>query len=438
MKHLIEEIKNVSPVSIEGEVVEVYGDVVKAKIPKASPMDLVYIISQNLKNKPIIAQVISCSNNLFSLTPLSNDAYITQGDKVKYIGEENGIYLSSNLLGTVITPLGEVIERVSPIKLKTKCTPLLSKTEASPPPPLSRKSVCSPFKTGIKAIDTLLTVGIGSRIAVLAEPGVGKSTLLAMIAKHSEADVNVIALIGERGREVKDFLNETLLTETRQKTICVVSTSDSAPSLRIKAASTAMRIAEYFRDNGLSVLLEIDSLTRLVRAYREIGLLSGELPVRKGYPPSAFSALPKLIERAGPSSKGSITSFYTVLTSSDIDEDPMGEEIISLTDGHFTLSEELARNGHFPAIDILKSLSRLQKVGGKELNNLASSLKKHLSILKEKKESLLFGVKPTEELKIAMEAEKEILEFLKQKEDEHFSFKESEKKLSEIINKYPM
>ncbi|KVO23409.1 type III secretion apparatus H+-transporting two-sector ATPase [Burkholderia ubonensis] len=274
--------------------------------------------------------------------------------RVLPLGSVHSVQVGDALLGRVVDGLGQPIDgTASPPMLESR------PTMVAPPDPMSRPLIRTVLNTGIRAIDGLLTIGHGQRVGIFAPAGAGKSTLLGMIAQGARDCVSVIALIGERGREVREFLDKTLTPEQRTRTVVVVATSDRPSMERIKAAYTATAIAEYFRDTGRPVLLLMDSLTRFARALRETGLAAGEPAVRRGFPPSVFTALPALVERAGPAAKGSITAFYTVLLEDPDIPDPIGEEVRSLLDGHIILSQKLAGTGHYPAIDVRHSVSRL-------------------------------------------------------------------------------
>jgi FliI/YscN family ATPase len=411
-------LSQVSPVKFTGRVTEVCGPMIQAKLFGVSVGDLVEI-SLRRKNQPQqqeqrrLAQVIGYRGECVSLSPFGPTTDVLPGAKVSSSGRPAETHLGEHLLGAVVDGLGRMLQAGenslprSPGQITTLSAP--------PPEALSRQPICEVFQTGIRAIDAFCTLGRGQRIALFAEPGVGKSTLISSIAAASSADVNVIGLIGERGRELAEFAAWALPPEVRRKTVIVASTSDEPPVTRAAAASTATRIAEYFRDQGLHVLLEIDSLTRLFRAMREIGLAAGEVPVRRGYPPSVFSRLPELIERAGTARRGSITAIYTVLLSSDLDEDPMVEEVKGLTDGHLLLKRAIAESGRYPAIDILSSISRLASRLLSPENSLhASQIRSALSALQSEKELLLLSGSSSERLRTLGKAEDLINAFLAQ------------------------
>ena len=259
------------------------------------------------------------------------------------------------LRGCVLDGIGRIQENGQPTPVLQECYPIY----ANPPEPLSRQRVSQPLSLGIRSLDGIITCGIGQRMGIFAGAGVGKSSLLGMLITHADVDIYVIALIGERGREVREFIEESLGHQGMKKSVLVVATSDRPAIERLKAAYVATAVAEYFRDQGKNVLLLMDSLTRFARAQREIGLAAGEAPARRGFPPSVFSELPKLVERAGNSAVGSITAFYTILVEGDDMSDPIADEVRSLLDGHIMLSRDLAAANHYPAIDVLASLSRI-------------------------------------------------------------------------------
>lgn len=305
-------------------------------------------------NQPISAEVIGFKGESVLLMPLGEMTGIGPGSKVVATGQQLSVDVGDALLGRVIDGLGNPLDgRPNPLTKK--------KYPASntPPNPLLRDRIAEPLSLGVKAIDGLLTVGKGQRIGIFAGTGVGKSTLMGMIAKNTSADVNVIALVGERGREVREFIEKDLQAEGLERSVLVVATSDKPAMVRVKAAQMATAIAEYFRDQGMDVLLMMDSVTRFSMAQREIGLAAGEPPVTRGYTPSVFAMLPKLLERAGNSDKGSITGLYTVLVDGDDFNEPISDAARGILDGHILLSRKLAGLGHYPAIDVLNSISRV-------------------------------------------------------------------------------
>ena len=441
MNNAIKDILDVVPFTVKGRITEVRGPSLKAQVPNAAIGDLVKISLVNQRaraEKYIVAEVVGFTNDDTILSPFGPTTGIAPGAVVTVLYEPPSIALGPSLLGSVLDSLGKPYSnpKFSSSAINTNFCDLpycRGSIDNECPAPLSRAPISQVFPTGIRAIDGLLTMGKGQRLGIFAEPGVGKSTLLGMIARHSAADVNVIGLIGERGREVREFIENTLDEETRKKTVVVVSTSDESAMNRATAAQTATRIAEYFRDNGKEVLLQIDSLTRLFRAYREVGLAAGELPVRHGYPPSAFAKLPRLIERAGTSAIGSITAFYTILLTADLDEDPMVEEVRGLTDGHLVLSRAIAEQNHYPAIDVTASLSRLQnQVLDEQSLKVASNIRADLARIAKDRDLVALGATSSPEFTSALAKEDVINAFLRQNTNEYSSFEETKEKLRSL------
>jgi len=344
-----------SPIRMYGRVSQVIGLTVESLGPASKIGDVCHIYPLD-KKKPVKAEVVGFKNNKVLLMPLGELGAIGPGCDVVNTGMPLKIKVGLPLLGRVLNGLGEPLDELMlPPGLQYYSTNQL------PPNPLSRPRITEPISLGVRAIDSLLTVGKGQRVGIFAGSGVGKSTLLGMIARNTSADVNVIALIGERGREVKDFLERDLGEEGLKKSIIVVATSDQPALVRIKGAIIATSIAEYFRDKGLNVNLMMDSVTRFAMAQREVGLAIGEPPATKGYTPSVFAMLPRLLERSGTNQHGTITALYTVLVDSDDMNEPIADAVRGILDGHIVLDRKLAHKGHFPAIDILASVSRVMK-----------------------------------------------------------------------------
>ncbi|MBX3621600.1 MAG: type III secretion system ATPase SctN [Rhizobacter sp.] len=342
----------VTPVGIRGRVTKAVGMLVHASGVQAHVGELCELTTAG--EPPLLAEVVGFAGSTAILTPLGPLNGVSALTEVIPSGRGHVCPVGDGLLGRVLDALGEPIDGRGPLEAHTRLP-----VQREPLHPLQRRLIERPLATGIRAIDGLLTLGEGQRVGVFAPPGIGKSTLLGMLARGSTADVNVIALIGERGREVKEFLEYNLGAAGLARTVMVVSTSDRPPMERIKSAYVATTIAEHFRDQGKRVLLVMDSLTRFARAQREIGLASGEPPTRRSYPPSIFSMLPQLLERAGMGRSGSITAVYSVLTEGDEENDPIAEEVRAILDGHIVLSRKLAAANHYPAIDVLASVSRV-------------------------------------------------------------------------------
>lgn len=425
-ENLEQAFSQVRPVVSRGWVTEVCGPVVRACLNGAAVGDMVEIrlgrrlpgsktLCARAERSTLAAQVVGFDARTAVLSPLGPSTGLFCGAEVELCSSAPRLRVGAALLGCVLDSGGRVIGGAGNTGRGASFSAALLDLNCAPPAPLERKGIDTPFATGIRAIDAFVTLGRGQRLAVFAEPGVGKSTLVSMIARYSEADVNVIGLIGERGREVGDFVERALSEEGRARTVVVASTSAEPPACRINAALCATRIAEYFRDQGKDVLLQIDSLTRLVRAYREVGLAAGEVPVRRGYPPSVFSSLPSLIERAGSAARGSITALYTVLLSSDIDEDPMVEEIRGLTDGHLMLSRKAAEQGRYPAVDIVRSISRVAAaVLPPDGLRAAAALRAFAARAEEQREILQLSAGTSEEAAKVLAGEEKLNTFLAQ------------------------
>jgi type III secretion protein N (ATPase) len=367
----------VTPVAMRGRVNRAVGMLIDATGIQAHVGELCELTTPG--EPPLLAEVVGFANHTALLTPLGATTGISALTEVIPSGRGHVCPVGAGLLGRVLNALGQPMDDRGPLDVHAHAP-----VHREPLNPLLRQMVDRPLATGIRAIDGLLTLGEGQRIGVFSPPGVGKSTLLGMLARGSTADVNVVALIGERGREVKEFIEHNLGAEGRAKTVMVVSTSDRPPMERIKSAYVATTIAEHFRDQGARVLLLVDSLTRFARAQREIGLACGEPPTRRSYPPSIFSMLPQLLERAGPGQTGSITAIYSVLTEGDEENDPIAEEVRSILDGHIVLSRKLAAANQYPAIDVLASVSRVMpRVASDAHRGAASRLRSLLAKYQE-------------------------------------------------------
>ena len=410
----IDRVKSAPIISYEGEVVKIVGLTIEAKGVKASVGEICNIIS--LSGDILKAEVVGFRDGLIILMPLGEVIGIAPGCKVIANNEIFNIKCSDELLGRVIDGIG------TPIDGKGNISGEKRSIYNTPPNPMQRRRIKDIMPTGIKAIDGCNTVGKGQRIGLFAGSGVGKSTTMGMIARSAKADINVICLVGERGREVLDFLEKDLGEEGLKRSVIICSTSDKSPLIRVKGALTATTIAEYFRDKGKDVILMMDSVTRFAMAKREIGLAIGEPPAQKGYTPSVFAELPKLMERAGTSEKGSITAFYTVLVDNDNFNEPIADATRGILDGHIVLSRELAHKNHYPAIDVSSSVSRLMnEICDKEHKELAAKLRDVLAVYKEAEDLINIGAYEygtSEKIDYAINCIDKINDFLKQSTEE--------------------
>ena len=342
------------------------------------------------------------------------------------------VKVGKSLLGRVLDGLGNPIDGKGPLLAETEYP-----IQSPPPPPLSRRRICEPVSVGIRAVDGLMTLGKGQRMAILAGSGVGKSTMMGMIARNTSADINVIALIGERGREVLDFIERDLGEEGLKKSVVVVSTSDQPALLRIKGANAATAVAEYFRDQGMDVMLMMDSLTRVAMAQREVGLTIGEPPATRGYPPSVFAMMPKLLERSGTGEKGSITGLYAVLVDGDDMNEPVADNVRSIVDGHVVLSRRLAAQNHYPPIDILSSLSRvMNEVVDAEHLKAAQRLRSLQATYQEAEDLINIGAYSAgsnPEIDRAIEKNTGIREFLRQGVMDKVSFADTVARMKQLV-----
>lgn len=345
-------------VHIRGRVVQVTGTIIRAVIPSVKIGEICFLHSPG-HDTDMKAEVVGFSQGSALLMPMGDMQGISSDTEVIPTGQVHLVPVGNSLLGRVVDGLGDPIDTAmrGPLQV-SRYYPVIT----GAPDPLQRRLITHPLSTGIRVLDGLLTVGEGQRMGVFAAAGGGKSTLMAMLVKGADVDVTVVALIGERGREVREFLEHELGDEGRRKAVIVCATSDKSSMERSKAAYVATAIAEYFRDQGKRVLFLMDSVTRFARAQREIGLAAGEPPTRRGFPPSVFATLPRLMERVGMGSKGSITALYTVLVEGDDMTEPIADETRSILDGHIILSRKLASANHYPAIDVLASVSRVMNM----------------------------------------------------------------------------
>ena len=383
-ENVINKINSIPKITFEGKVSKVIGLTVEVEGIKAFVGELCII--HNNMGAEIKCEVVGFKEDCVILMPLGELVGVSPGCKVIGKGVPLNVRCSDELLGKILDGLGHPIDGEAILDGENYSL------SNEPPDPMKRPRITNIMPTGVRAIDGFLTCGEGQRIGIFAGSGVGKSTTLGMMARTAEADVNVIALIGERGREVLDFIERDLGEEGMKKSVVVCATSDKSPLVRLKGALTATSIAEYFRDKGKKVLLMMDSVTRFAMAQREVGLAIGEPPAQKGYTPSVFAMLPKLMERTGMSDKGSITAFYTVLVDGDDFNEPIADTVRGILDGHIVLSRQLAHKNHYPAIDILNSVSRLMKEISEEKHNEAASYARDiLAIYKEAEDLINIG-----------------------------------------------
>lgn len=346
-------ISSIESMKVAGKITQIVGLVIESQGPSVNLGDLCFICPRK-DGGAIPAEVVGFRQNRVLLMPIGEMQGIGPGCEVFSAHQTLKVNVGNHLLGRILDGLGNPMDGKGPL-VAAKEYPV----HCSPPHPLSRRRIEEKLSVGVRAIDGLITLGRGQRVGIMAGSGVGKSTLLGMIARNTEADINVIALVGERGREVREFIERDLGEEGLKKSVVVVATSDQPALVRIKGAMTATAIAEYFRDQGLDVVLMMDSVTRFAMAQREVGLTIGEPPATRGYTPSVFAMLPKLLERSGTGEKGSITGIYTVLVDGDDMNEPIADAVRSILDGHIVLSRNIAEKNHYPAIDVLASVSRV-------------------------------------------------------------------------------
>jgi flagellar protein export ATPase FliI len=425
----LSEVDEVSPFLSKGRVKALVGLLIRATVPDAWIGELC-LIHNPRSPQPVKAEVVGFENGDVLLMPLGALVDIGPQSEVVPTGKYLTVKVGNQLLGRVLNGLGEPMdaEFKGPIRAHEEYA-----VYQEAPDPLHRNRVNKPISVGVRAIDSLLACGEGQRIGLFAAAGVGKSTLLGMIARNTEADVNVITLVGERGREVRDFLEQDLGPEGLKRSVVVCATSNEPSLVRLKAGYVGTAIAEYFRNQGKRVMLMMDSVTRFARAQREVGLACGEPPARAGYTPSVFAELPRLLERAGNSDKGSITAFYTVLVAGDDMNEPVADEVRSILDGHIILSREMAGAGHFPAIDVLGSVSRVMNaVATKDHRRAASAMRNVLATYNRQKDLIALGAYQAgsdPRTDDAIRRIDDINRFLQQATDENMSRAESVEKL---------
>ncbi|MGE4282497.1 MAG: flagellar protein export ATPase FliI [Clostridia bacterium] len=418
-----------------GKVSQVVGLTIESCGPSVHIGELCYIQTGRKQNQKIImAEVVGFKENRVLLMPLGDAEGIGPGSSVIATGHSLNVAVGEKMIGRVLDGLGNPIDGKGPLEYESYYP-----INNTPPAPLDRQRISQELSLGVKAIDGLLTIGKGQRVGVFAGSGVGKSTLMGMISRNSRADVNIIALIGERGREVREFIEKDLQEEGLERSIVIVATSDQPALVRMKGALLATAISEYFRDKNKDVLLLMDSLTRFAMAQREIGLAIGEPPVSRGYTPSVFAVMPKLLERTGCAENGSITALYTVLVDGDDMNEPITDAARGILDGHIVLSRSLANRNHYPAIDVLSSISRVMgDITSAEHIQLANKVKRVMAIYKDAEDLINIGayVKGSNsDIDYAINSIREIQSFLTQDVLENFSLEEIMKEMQMIFEK---
>jgi len=415
-----------------GRVVKIVGLTIESAGPDAKLNDLCRIVADGYEKKYVFAEVVGFKDKKILLMPFDSVEGIGLGCVVENTGHTLSVPVGDDLLGKTLDGLGR------PLDGSEISAAAYYPVEAMPPDPMERAIISEILPLGVKAVDALITVGKGQRIGIFAGSGVGKSTLLGMFARNTKAEINVIALIGERGREVREFIEHDLGPEGMKRSVVVVATSDKPALIRNKAAKTATAIAEYFRDQGKDVLLMMDSITRFSMAQREIGLASGEPPVTRGYPQSVYAEMPKLLERAGNSDKGSITGLYTVLVDGDDFNEPITDTARSILDGHIMLSRKLGHKNHYPAIDVLQSISRvMSKIADKQHKTVSGRLKNVLATYNEAEDLINIGAYKkgsNKNIDYAVGKIDQVNEFLKQDVDDKVEFREVIRMLNEIFD----
>ncbi|MFJ6412033.1 flagellar protein export ATPase FliI [Terribacillus saccharophilus] len=430
----IDELDNLDTYKRYGRIHRVVGLLIESHGPVTSVGEVCYIHPSSSSGERFLAEVVGFDDEKVLLMPFAPLKDVGPGCLVEATSSPLSVKIGHGLIGSIIDPLGQPLDgSMLPKGLKSFTT------DRNPPNPMTRPRILEPLETGVRVIDSLLTVGQGQRVGIFAGSGVGKSTLLGMIARKSSADVNVIALIGERGREVREFIEKDLGEEGIKRSIIVVATSDQPALMRIKGAYTATAICEYFRDQGMHVNLMMDSVTRVAMAQREIGLASGEPPTTKGYTPSVFAALPKLLERTGTNELGAITAFYTVLVDGDDMNEPIADTVRGILDGHFVLDRKLAEQGQFPALNVLKSISRVMpQITDEEVYQLAQRLRTMLALYEENRELIQIGAYKrgtNNEIDEAIGYQKQILDFLKQGMHEFTSRPDAIQLMKQLLGK---
>ncbi len=428
----VETVQETDPIHYTGSVTRVRGMLIESFGPQ-SVIGEICQIQVPRGTGPVFAEVVGLNGTTVQLMAYGDTNGIEIGCAVIASGSVLTVGVGDSLLGRVLTAMGKPYDDKGELIVHRQYPAI-----ASPPDPLSRSPITRRVVTGVRAIDGLLAVGMGQRLGIFAGSGVGKSTLLGMIARNTDADINVIALIGERGREVVDFIERDLGPEGLKRSVVVVATSDQPPLARVRGAYTATAVAEYFRDQGKNVMLMFDSVTRFAKAQREIGLAIGEPPATRGYTPGVFETLPKLLERSGTSDKGTITGFYTVLVDGDDMDEPISDTVRGILDGHIVLSRKLAQAYHYPAIDVLGSISRLaNRVSGEQTKKAGAYIRRLMSVYADSEDMITVGAYQrgtNAAVDEAIDAHPEINAFLQQEENEPAPIAETMKELARLAH----
>jgi FliI/YscN family ATPase len=425
----IDKLERIETHRLTGTVTEMIGLLIESSGPAAAVGDFCEIRTRS--GRVIRTQVIGFRNGRVMSMPLEETDGLHLGDPISARKDDARIDVGPELLGRVLDGFGRPIDSLGPLGASASYD-----LYAAPPGPLDREPIEDTLVTGIRAIDSLLTCGKGQRIGIFGGSGVGKSTLLGAMSRHNSADVSVIALVGERNREVRDFIEHDLGPEGLKRSVIVVATSDRPATLRIRSAFVALAVSEYFRDQGANVLLVMDSVTRLAMAQREIGLAAGEPPSQKGYTPSVFNLLPKIFERAGRFKKGSITGFFTVLVEGDDFNEPICDAVRSILDGHVVLSRQLGSMGHYPAIDVLQSVSRLaSRLGTAEQKQAAQKIREAMATYQRSEDLINLGAYASganPRLDAVVKSRPQLLDFLKQDSEANADFGDTLSKMQEL------
>ena len=430
MRRFTDEIQSIMPSALTGSVARTQG-ITAAVAGFPAPVGALVEIERQVGG-PVRGEVIGFRDDLTLVYPFGSIAGVRRGNQARLIRTSRFISVGPELLGRVIDAHGNCVDGLPQPPSSERW-----QLECQPPRAVERPPITTPLSTGIRGVDGLLTCGRGQRVGIFSGSGVGKSVLLGMMARYTNADVNVIALIGERGREVNEFIQRDLQQDGLARSVVVVATSDQPALVRIQAALAATRVAEYFRDLNKSVLLLMDSITRYAMAQREIGLAAGEPPATRGYPPSVFGLLPKLVERAGNSARGNITAMYSVLVEGDDLNEPVSDTVRGLLDGHFVLSRKLASQGHYPAIDVLDSLSRLMpEVAAPEQLQAATRFRELLAAYRDHEDLISIGAyragsNPRVDMAIAMQ--EQLNGYLRQRTDESSSVESARSQLLQLV-----